>query len=79
MDPSHLRYFAGEVLEVAGPPYGGRFASAMVRLLRGANHRRGMNRAIDEFVAQVRRQREGGRLHPNLAKEDDTFLDYLAK
>jgi len=79
VDPSHLRYFAGEVLEVAGPPYGGRFASAMVRLLRGANHRRGMNRAIDEFVAQVRRQREGGRLHPNLAKEDDTFLDYLAK
>ena len=79
VDPSHLRYFAGEVLEVAGPPYGGRFASAMVRLLRGANARRGMNRTIDEFVAQVRRQREGGRLHPNLAKEDDTFLDYLAK
>ena len=79
VDPSHLRYFAGEVLEVAGPPYGGRFVSAMVRLLRGANARRGMNRTIDEFVAQVRRQREGGRLHPNLAKEDDTFLDYLAK
>ena len=79
VDPSHLRYFAGEVLEVAGPPYGGRFASAMVRLLRGANARRGMNRTIDEFVAQVRRQREGGRLHPNLAKEDDTFLDNLAK
>ena len=79
VDPSHLRYFAGEVLEVAGPPYGGRFASAMVRLLRGANARRGMNRTIDEFVAQVRRQGEGGRLHPNLAKEDDTFLDNLAK
>ena len=82
VDPSHLRYFAGEVLEVAGPPYGGRFASAMVRLLRAANARpgtAGMNRTIDEFVAQVRRQREGGRLHPNLAKEDDTFLEDLAK
>ena len=82
VDPSHLRYFAGEVLEVAGPPYGGRFASAMVRLLRAANARRGtagMNPTIDEFVAQVRRQREGGRLHPNLAKEDDTFLEDLAK
>ena len=79
VDPSHLRYFAGEVLEVAGPPFGGRFVSAVLRLLRAANARKGMNRATDEFVAQVRRQREGGRLHPTLAREDNTFLDYLAK
>ena len=79
VDPSHLRYFAGEVLEVAGPPFGGRFVSAVLRLLRAANARKGMNRATDEFVAQVRRQRVGGRLHPTLAREDNTFLDYLAK
>jgi negative elongation factor C/D len=78
IDPSHLRYFAGEVLEVAGPPYGGKFAAAALRLLRSANARRGMTRATDEFVDQCRRQRARGALAPPLGKELDDVLDRLA-
>ena len=78
IDPSHLRYFAGEVLEVAGPPFGGRFAAAALRLLRSANARRGMTRASDEFLEQIRRQRARGALLPPLGKELDAFLDRIA-
>lgn len=78
IDPSHLRYFAGEVLEVAGPPFGGRFAAAALRLLRSANARRGMTRASDEFLEQIKRQRARGALLPPLGKELDAFLDRIA-
>ena len=61
VDPSHLRYFAGEVLEVAGPPYSGAFAAAVLELLRAANAGKGMTRACDEFAEQCCRQRARGR------------------
>ena len=60
IDPSHLRYFAGEVLEVAGPPFGGRFAAAALRLLRFGKRAKGMTRASDEFLEQIKRQRARG-------------------
>jgi negative elongation factor C/D len=78
VDPSHLRYFAGEVLEVAGPPYSGAFAAAALELLRAANAGKGMTRACDEFVEQCRRQRARGALQPPLSKDLDEVLDRLA-
>ena len=78
VDPSHLRYFAGEVLEVAGPPYSGAFAAAALELLRAANAGKGMTRACDEFVEQCRRQRARGALQPALSKDLDEVLDRLA-
>ena len=78
IDPSHLRYFAGEVLEVAGPPYSGAFAAHALRLLHAANAGKGMTRAADEFVEQCRRQRARGALTPALDKNLDAFLERLA-
>ena len=40
-DISHLRYFAGEVLEIAAPPFSTPFAAAMLRLLTAATARKG--------------------------------------
>ena len=78
VDPSHLRYFAGEVLEVAGPPYSGAFAAAALELLRAANAGKGMTRACDEFAEQCRRQRARGALQPPLSQDLDEVLDRLA-
>ena len=78
IDPSLLRYFAGEVLEVAGPPYSGAFAAAALELLRVANAGKGMTRACDEFVEQCRRQRARGALQPPLSKDLDEVLDRLS-
>ena len=78
VDPSHLRYFAGEVLEVAGPPYSGAFAAAALELLRAANASGGMTRACDEFVEQCRRQRARGALQPPLNEDLDEVLDRLS-
>ena len=78
IDPSHLRYFAGEVLEVAGPPDSGAFAAAALRLLNAANAGKGMTRSADEFVEQCRRQRARGALTPALDKTLDAVLDRLA-
>ena len=78
VDPSHLRYFAGEVLEVAGPPYSGAFAAAVLELLRAANAGKGMTRACDEFAEQCCRQRARGALQPPLSQDLDEVLDRLA-
>ncbi len=78
VDPSHLRYFAGEVLEVAGPPYSGAFAAAALELLRAANAGKGMTRACDEFAEQCRRQRARDALQPPLSQDLDEVLDRLA-
>jgi hypothetical protein len=89
IDPSHLRYFVGEVLEVAGAPYGGAFASAALRLLELANAPpptrrvgtpgcRGMTAATDDFVQQCREQRRKETLLPPLGKEEAATLERLA-
>ena len=78
IDPSHLRYFAGEVLEVAGPPYGGSFAGAALRLLKAANARAGMTTSTDQFAKQCRLQRSRGTLLPELGPEEVATLELLA-
>ena len=77
IDPSHLRYFVGEVLEVAGAPYGGAFASTTLRLLRASNCGRGMTNATDEFVRGCAEQRARGTLLPPLGREEAATLEEL--
>ena len=81
IDPSHMRYFIGEVLEVAGAPYGGAFASLALRLLRLARARRMdgvvLTNATDEFIRGCAEQRARGTLIPPLGKEEADILNEL--
>ena len=57
LEASQIRYFAEEVLEIAGPPYGRDFAVLMIHLLESSNSRKKMSKAVDEFVDEVRMKR----------------------
>jgi len=77
VDPSHLRYFVGEVLEFTAPPFSGDFAGSVLRLLRAAGTRRGMLPSIDAFVSELVGQRMKGGLGPGLGREEGAILDAL--
>ena len=51
----------------------------MLRLLKVANARKGMTRAADEFVEQLRRLWARGALLPPLSDEEVATLDGMAK
>ena len=75
-DYSSLRYFAGEVLEIAGPPYSTAFASAMLHLLKAANAQKGGgNRAVDEFIDECARQH----FSPPLGADEEAALRSLSR
>ena len=77
VDQSYLRYFIGEVLEVAEGPYGGAFASITLRLLRASKFRRGMTNATDEFVRGCAEQQARGTLLPPLGREEAATLEEM--
>ena len=77
LDPSQIRYFANEVLEIAGPPYSRDFAVVMIRLLDSANSRKRMSKTVDDFVEDVRVNRRS--FHPPLSLAEVGVLDSLSR
>ena len=77
LDPSQIRYFANEVLEIAGPPYSRDFAVVMIRLLDSANSRKRMSKTVDDFVEDVRVNRRS--FHPHLSLAEVGVLDSLSR
>ena len=77
LDPSQIRYFANEVLEIAGPPYSRDFAVVMIRLLDSANSRKRMSQTVDDFVEDVRVNRRT--FHPPLSLAEVGVLDSLSR
>jgi negative elongation factor C/D len=77
LEASQMRYFANEVLEIAGPPYSRDFTVVLVRLLETSNSRKGMSKSVDEFVEEVRlRRRE---FKPPLGLDLVNTLEHLSR
>jgi negative elongation factor C/D len=72
-----MRYFANEVLEIAGPPYSRDFAVVLIRLLETSNSRKGMSKSVDEFVEEIRLKRR--EFKPALGIEFVNTLEYLSR
>jgi negative elongation factor C/D len=77
LEASQMRYFANEVLEIAGPPYSRDFAVVLIRLLETSNSRKGMSKSVDEFVEEVRLKRR--EFKPALGIEFVNTLEYLSR
>ncbi len=77
LEASQMRYFANEVLEIAGPPYSRDFAVVLIRLLETSNSRKGMSKSVDEFVEEIRLKRR--EFKPALGIEFVNTLEYLSR
>ena len=75
LEASQIRYFAEEVLEIAGPPYSRDFAVIMIHLLDSSNYRKKMSKTVDEFVEEVALKRR----ELKLSLSEVNKLDHLLR